>query len=202
MGITIRYVSATTGYLSVSTGNGTSRTYNTYYGKTLLQAGTWYHGGYTYDGTTIRLYVNGSLDGEFERSDMKIVPDNIQIFRWSLPTSSFTFDGCLNDVRIYDNVLSPREIKEIAKGLVLHYTLSSGGGENLCVNSNNITTSNFVLTRSTAEGNTITLTPTTSSSSAKYKASNLLYSDYKNKTYTLSFYIRRVSGENESYTDK
>lgn len=124
MGITIRYVSATTGYLSVSTGNGTSRTYNTYYGETLLQAGTWYHGGYTYDGATIRLYVNGSLDGEFERSDMKIVPDNIQIYRWSLPTTSYSFNGCLNDVRIYDNVLSPREIKEISKGKILHYTLS------------------------------------------------------------------------------
>lgn len=202
MGITIRYVSATTGYLSVSTGNGTSRTYNTYYGKTLLQAGTWYHGGYTYDGTTIRLYVNGSLDGEFERSDMKIEPDNIHIFRWTLLSGSYSFDGCLNDVRIYDDVLSPREIKEISKALLLHYTLSSAGGENLCVGSNNISTSNFVLTRSTAEGNTVTLTPTTSASYVKYKASNLLYSDYKNKTYTLSFYIRRMSSENESYTDK
>lgn len=134
MGITIRYVSATTGYLSVSTGNGTSRTYNTYYGETLLQAGTWYHGGYTYDGTTIRLYVNGSLDGEFELSDMKIVPDNIQIFRWSLPATSYSFNGCLNDVRIYDNVLSPREIKEISKGLVLHYPLAMPGGENLLKN--------------------------------------------------------------------
>ena len=59
MGLTIRYVSATTGYISVSTGTGTSRTYNTYYGNTLLHAGSWYHLGYTYDGTTICLYVNG-----------------------------------------------------------------------------------------------------------------------------------------------
>lgn len=134
MGITIRYVSATTGYLSVSTGNGTSRTFNTYYGKTLLQAGVWYHGGYTYDGTTIRLYVNGALDGSFECSNMKVEPDYIHIYRWSLPTTSYSFNGCLNDVRIYDNVLSPREVKEISKGLVLHYPLAMPGGENLLKN--------------------------------------------------------------------
>jgi len=59
MGITIKYVSSTTGYLSVNTGTGSARTYNTYCGTTLLQANTWYHGGYTYDGTNIRIYVNG-----------------------------------------------------------------------------------------------------------------------------------------------
>jgi hypothetical protein len=36
MGISIKYVSSTTGYLSVNTGNGSSRTYNTYCGTTLL----------------------------------------------------------------------------------------------------------------------------------------------------------------------
>jgi len=59
MGLNIRYVSSTTGYVTVSTGTGSSRTYNTYYGKTLLSSGSWYHLGYTYDGTTITLYVNG-----------------------------------------------------------------------------------------------------------------------------------------------
>ena len=39
--------------------------------------------------------------------------------------------GCVNDVRIYDNCLSSREIKEISKGLVLHYPLAMPGQENL-----------------------------------------------------------------------
>jgi len=29
--------------------------------------------------------------------------------------------GYLNDVRIYNHALSPKEVEEIAKGLVLHY---------------------------------------------------------------------------------
>ena len=33
-------------------------------------------------------------------------------------------NGMLNDVRIYDNALTPREIKNISMGLSLHYPLS------------------------------------------------------------------------------
>ncbi len=41
------------------------------------------------------------------------------------------YGGYYSDVRIYDHVLSPLEIKEISKGLMLHYKLSGIGGENL-----------------------------------------------------------------------
>jgi hypothetical protein len=38
MGLTFRYVDSTHGYLSVNTGDGSNRTYNTYGGNTLLHA--------------------------------------------------------------------------------------------------------------------------------------------------------------------
>ena len=59
MSLTIKYISSSSGYLSCSTGNGPDRTYNTYTGKTLLQANEWYHAALTYDGSTIKLYING-----------------------------------------------------------------------------------------------------------------------------------------------
>lgn len=45
------------------------------------------------------------------------------------------FNGKLNDVRIYDHCLSPKEIKEISKGLVLHYKLGSSINPNMKLGS-------------------------------------------------------------------
>jgi len=44
-----------------------------------------------------------------------------------LKTGAYYHTGSICDVRIYDHVLSPREAKELAKGLVAHYPLSRGG---------------------------------------------------------------------------
>jgi hypothetical protein len=59
MGLTFKYITSTTGYLSCNTGDGSDRTYNTYCSNTLLSAGNWYHVCMTYDGSHIRFYVNG-----------------------------------------------------------------------------------------------------------------------------------------------
>lgn len=141
MGINLIYASATTGYLGVSTGTGNGRTYKDYKGSTLLSAGTWYHVGYTYDGSKIRLYVNGKLDKEYSFTGMATPADYFQAFQWSLTTNGtmgvqggYAMNGYLNDVRAYDHVLSIKEIKELAKGLMVHYPFRDpyvGGVENL-----------------------------------------------------------------------
>lgn len=46
-------------------------------------------------------------------------------------------EGRIQDVRFYDHALSPKEVKEISKGLCLHYRLSGHGCENLLTNSYN-----------------------------------------------------------------
>ena len=134
MGITIKYISSTTGYLSVNTGTGSSRTFNTYCGTTLLQANTWYHGGYTYDGSTLKIYINGNCEKTQAITGMSVPADYISCFNWSMASSSgaglysgYKLHGSLNDVRIYDHCLSPTEVKELSKGLVLHYPLNRQG---------------------------------------------------------------------------
>ena len=129
-GLTIRYVSSTTGYLSVNTGTGSSRTYNTYYGTTLLQANTWYHACGTYDGINIKIYLNGVLE-KTQAYTMSAPEDYLTIFCWSLSGNSgatihsdYKLNGALNDVRIYDHALSAAEVREISQGLILHYKLN------------------------------------------------------------------------------
>lgn len=127
MGITIKYVSSTTGYISVNTGTGSARTYNTYCGTTLLQANTWYHGGYTYDGNNIKLYVNGVCENTISFTNMSVPANPIKVFIWSLSHQDYYFNGKLNDVRIYNHCLSLKEVKEISKALILHYPMNNSG---------------------------------------------------------------------------
>lgn len=120
--------STTSGYLAVENGAST----NLYKGSTLLQAGQWYHGGFTYDGANLKLYLNGRLDGEWNNIGGTTLNTYIGIFLWAIRAdrtppigSSYHFAGYLNDVRIYDHCLSNKEIEEISKGLVLHYKLDN-----------------------------------------------------------------------------
>lgn len=131
MGLTIKYISSSTGYLSCNTGDGSNRTYNTYCGNTLLSAGTWYHVVFTYDGSNIRFYVNGKFDGSYSYAAQKNVEDYVFLGAWSFEHSTdsstmyghYKLNGCINDFRIYDHVLSIKEIKEISRGIVAHYQL-------------------------------------------------------------------------------
>ena len=135
MGLTVKYISGTTGYLSCNTGNGGgsgNRTYNTYCGGTLLSANTWYHVAMTYNGSTIKLYVNGKLDGTHTHTGQVNVADYVTVGTWSLAGASgngiyngYKLIGNINDFRIYNHTLNPKEIKEISKGLSIHYQLKS-----------------------------------------------------------------------------
>lgn len=177
MGLTIRYVSATTGYLSVNTGDGSSRTYNTYYGTTLMSTGKWYHVCYTYDGSDVKLYVDGELDATHTVGALSVPAEYVSVFMWSYNHNGYMFSGRINDFRCYDHVLSPAEVKEISKGLVLHYPLNRDGfgGDNLIVDTlkdsgeshttYNIADYNF--TESVVSGDTYTVSAKVNASSEK-----------------------------------
>lgn len=90
---------------------------------------TWYHIAATYDGNTASLYLNGQLVKT--RIVTTAFPSgrlNIQIDGRSTNTNNTSSTGSLgiryNDFRLYDHCLSPKEVHEIAKGLVLHYPLN------------------------------------------------------------------------------
>lgn len=81
---------------------------------------TWTHIAITYDGSTAKIYQNGiyktSVSGTSARSNFS--------YNVPIPNCAYRY---LNDFRIYDEVLSEKQIKEIAKGLVCHYPLDNNG---------------------------------------------------------------------------
>lgn len=179
MGLTVKYISGTTGYLSCNTGNGGgsgNRTYNTYCGSTLLSANTWYHVAMTYNGSTIKLYVNGKLDGTHTHTGQVNVADYVTVGTWSLAGTSgntiyngYKLIGNLNDFRIYNHTLNPKEIKEIAKGLVAHYKMNTPKAKNYVdgkgfhIYNNHSVSSSIVATGETYRGYPVyrlTQTPT------------------------------------------
>lgn len=104
-----------------SSGSSSSASYIT----SNLETGVWYHLVFTYTAGKVKCYRNGVLDKEYTTT---IVPDfagitNISIGRGT-NGSSYPTDCNMNDFRIYDHCLSSMEVKEISKGLVLHYSLN------------------------------------------------------------------------------
>lgn len=80
---------------------------------------TWVHAAVTHDESNQYIYINGVLTSTVA---------------WN-SNGTFTFNGVCyfadtptgivyNDLRIYDECLSQKQIKEISKGLIAHYTLS------------------------------------------------------------------------------
>ena len=98
--------------------------YNNAYVSYTFTIGQWYHIVSVQKNGTNYVYVNGSLVGTVSHSPIsQSDASDTCIGRETYASGYFGFNGCINDVRIYDHALSAKEVKEISKGLVLHYTL-------------------------------------------------------------------------------
>ena len=103
-------------------------------------ANTWFHLTVTYDGSNVAYYINGEYKEKKAQALASTYWGNITSFGASQANGSNYgnyLNGRLNDVRIYNNCLSAEEVKEISKGLILHYPLSNRnfGQENILSNS-------------------------------------------------------------------
>ena len=100
-------------------------------------ANTWYHICVTHNATEGKCYVNGILIGT-STAAKGINCGTCNFTLGSRCNQSNYSNVKLNDVRIYDHCLSPMEVKELSKGLIVHYPLNRNGfgQENLVHNSN------------------------------------------------------------------
>lgn len=128
VGITVKQISTTDYRISCNTGTGSGRTFYTYYGTTNIK-NAWHHLCLTYSKSAkqLLLYVDGKVEYTLNNYVNASKSDYIDIFNWSTTyyTGGEYRPKCrLNDVRIYNHTLSLKEIKEISKGLILHYLLN------------------------------------------------------------------------------
>ena len=94
---------------------------------------TWIHLCITINGVTTKLYVNGVLTNTQTNANSPKTQTCLCLGARPNSTSgagtafSYPISGYINDFRLYDHCLSPMEVKEISKGLVLHYPLNRQG---------------------------------------------------------------------------
>ena len=93
---------------------------------TAVSLNQWFHLSINLFNDKIDYYVNGIL---FESlSVSSIIKDEISspfyIGSYQAWESNWQFSGLINDVRIYDHALSQKEINDLAKAKILHYTFN------------------------------------------------------------------------------
>ena len=95
-----------------------------------FSANTWTHLTVTCANGVLKFYINGVYQGTKTITLTSSKWGTIYSVGASQASGSGYgnfLNGKINDVRIYDHCLSPMEVKELAKGLVLHYPLDRQG---------------------------------------------------------------------------
>ena len=89
--------------------------------------GTWYHLCIVYTPNDVSLYVNGSRVGTSTGGKGYDYGAKEFILCCRHSHNNYFIPADVQDFRIYDHSLSAKEVKEISKGLMVHYPLTRGG---------------------------------------------------------------------------
>lgn len=99
----------------------------------------WVHCCMTYQSSnnTVTIYINGVKCSTSQPKNLTGLSGTTALIG-KRSSETYLFEGYLNDFRIYNTCLSPRQVREISEGLVCHYPLGEVdgkiGGRNLIKN--------------------------------------------------------------------
>ena len=105
----------------------------------------WTHYAFVRDASKLYVYINGELALNTSITTTPSTVGSYTMFgssQYSDTGASGNFlNGYMNDIRVYDEALPPKIIKELSRGMVLHYPLNGNGrnGENLLKNTGSLT---------------------------------------------------------------
>jgi len=87
------------------------------YSATQVAFGEWHHVCSTYDGQTIRIYIDGQMDGTFNHTH-GIATNNANLLIGDNPQATGRFwDGLIDEVFVFSRALSDDEIRVVMQGL-------------------------------------------------------------------------------------
>ena len=118
----------------------------------VLPSYVWTHVAVTYKNPNGTIYINGVKVTEFTGVS------NSSSFAYQTNVINSNNNRRLNDYRVYDHCLSTKEVKELAKGMVLHNKFSGIGAANLLLDSYSCASwsnTGFIQNTSDSDGSTI-----------------------------------------------
>ena len=80
------------------------------YSTTTVNTGAWFHGVATYDGSNVRIYINGNLESTNARTG--IITSGAKNIGSNSGGSSEYFNGTIATVRVYNRALSAAEVQQ------------------------------------------------------------------------------------------
>jgi hypothetical protein len=83
------------------------------HGNTLLQTGQWYHVVGTWDGSNIRIYVDGVLDNSPTSRAAPINTDTRSVYLGGSTGNADVFSGTIDDVRLFNHALDVDEVNAL-----------------------------------------------------------------------------------------
>jgi hypothetical protein len=86
-------------------------------GNTPLNTGQWYHIAATWDGLTVRIYVDGVIDNDPSDSRGNPIGTDTRPFYMGGRSGADLFDGALDDIRIYNRALSDTQAWDLFSGI-------------------------------------------------------------------------------------
>lgn len=171
---------------------------------TKFPTNAWFHIAFIYKrGQYRKIYLNGVLVGSVTSAPAPTTTSSTWATIGASQQSATVadgnnLDGWMNDWRLYDHALSEKEVKEIAKGLILHYKLDNNGcgGRNLLLGTYNF--ANWHLSSRWTKDNNIVTYKEGAKAWSDIDSPTIPWIDVQGKTLTISADIR---SDDFNYTD-